>query len=64
MDEYIIFTVLAGNEAKTLGVVEPLYCAAYAICHTTFLGLSFCFYYASPTKAESEDSKSVFPRYY
>jgi hypothetical protein len=34
----IVVTIFPGDKAKTLGVVEPLYRAAYAITHTTFLG--------------------------
>jgi hypothetical protein len=62
VDENIVFTFLSGDEAKTLGVVEPLYRAAYTICHATFLGLSFCFYYALPADAGGRDWKSLLPR--
>jgi hypothetical protein len=44
MDEYVVRAVLPGDEAKTLGIVKPLHRAAYAISHTTFLGLLHCFY--------------------
>ena len=40
VDENVVFTFLPGDEAKPLGVIEPLYRAAYTISHTTFLGLS------------------------
>jgi hypothetical protein len=44
MDKYIILAFLPCDEAEPFGVIEPFNCAVYTICHTTFLGLSFCFY--------------------
>ena len=62
VDENIVFTLLPGDEAESLGVIEPLYRAAYTICHTTFLGLSFCFYYALSAAGAGRDWKSLLPR--
>jgi hypothetical protein len=40
MHENIAIAFFSSNEAKPFGVIEPFHGAAYAIIHTTFLGLA------------------------
>jgi hypothetical protein len=34
MDEDIVFGLTAGDKTEPLGIVKPLYCAAYTLTHT------------------------------
>jgi hypothetical protein len=36
--EDVVVAFFSGDEAKSLGIVKPLYRAVYTIAHTTFLG--------------------------
>jgi hypothetical protein len=40
MHEDISIFFFSGDKAKTLGIVKPLYRAAYTITHTSYLGSS------------------------
>jgi hypothetical protein len=54
VDKYVVVAFLAGNKAKSLGIVKPFYRAGYTITHTTFLGFPCCSYYALPSSPTAE----------